>query len=219
MKQANATIGNGIYTAADAARILNIPYSKAVYWFRDYAKNKLSKSTNFKYHFEVKDCIAVNFLSLIEMNVFYTLKEHGIKTKVILKAHASMSKALKSPYPFATRNLYIDGGKILFGEIDDLTLADPTLQKIIAKFVAPLINKISFNKEGIATKYYPFGEKKSIVVNPKNQFGQPVIEGTNILAATIISLHKGGESNKSIAKLYNISLKNVKDAIGFLQAA
>lgn len=219
MNQAKATIGEGIYTAADASRILKIPYSKAVYWFRDYAKVKLSKSTNFKYHFEVRDCIAVNFLSLIEMNVFYTLKEHGVKTKAILAAHASMSLALKSPYPFATKKLYVDGGAILFGELDELTHADATLQTVISKFIAPLVKRISFNKAGIATKFYPLGEKKSIVINPENQFGQPIIEGTNILAATILSLHKGGEKPASIAKLYNISTKNIRDAIKFSEAA
>jgi hypothetical protein len=54
-------IGGGIYTAADAARILKVPYPKANYWFKYYAKEKLASSGNFRYHFQVRDVVAVNF--------------------------------------------------------------------------------------------------------------------------------------------------------------
>jgi uncharacterized protein (DUF433 family) len=46
-----------------------------------------------------------------------------------------------------------------------------------------------------------------------HQFGQPVIEKTNILAETIYDLHKAGESKQLLSRLYNISVKEVNDAV------
>ena len=221
MKGVSASIGHGIFTAADASRILKIPYPKANYWFKYYAKQKLSLTAEYIYHFPVRDVIAVNFLTLIEMYVFYTLKEKGIKTSKIIKAHTAMSKFLGTPYPFAKEDIYINSNKktLLFGNDDQLITADEHLQSVIVQVLKLFISKVQFDDDRIANKFYPLGKGKTIVVNPENQFGQPIIEGTNILTETIYNLSVGGDSHDFIAKLYDISLKNVEDAIEFAKAA
>jgi len=212
-------IGSGIYTAADAARILKIPYPKANYWFRYYIKNKLSEQIGYQYYFEIKDITAVSFLSLIEMYVFYTLKEKGMNTNKIMDSHFHMSDFLKTPYPFASKNLYTDGKCLLFEIENNLISADKARQIKIRQVLEPFFKKIEFSEQGLARKFYPLGRKHTIVVNPENQFGQPIIDGTNILTSTIYSFHLGGESIKSIRNLYNVSTKNILDAIAFSKAA
>lgn len=212
-------IGQGIYTAADAARILKIPYPKAKYWFRNYARNRFIDA-DCSYHFEVNDLVVVNFFALIEMYVFYTLKEKGITTSKILTAHRIMSDFLDTPYPFAKEDMYINNKSLLFGnENRELITADKRLQTVIINVLKPFVSKVQFNDDRLAHKFYPLGKQKTIVVNPENQFGQPIIEGTNILPETIQNLRKGGESMSSIAKLYNINVKQVKHAIEFATAA
>jgi len=212
------SFGQGIYTAADAARILKVPYSKANYWFRYYAKHKFATS-DFKYHFHVRDIVAVNFLTLIEMYVFYTLKEKGVKTNDIMEAHSVMADFLKTPYPFAKEDIYLNNKALLFSHKDLLISADKKLQTVIVQILKPFLSKIQFNDDRMANRFYPMGKKKTIVVNPENQFGQPVIEGTNILAQTVFLLSEAGESKKSIAKLYDLNIKQVSDAIEFSNAA
>lgn len=219
MEKAVGNIGQGIYTAADAARILNIPYSKANYWFNHYAKYRLSLGKNYIYHFEVRNVIAVNFLTLIEMYVFYTLKEKGVKTRKIVDAHAVMARYLNTPYPFAKEDIYVNDKSLLFGSDEYLITADIHLQTVIVDVLKKFISKVQFNDDRIAKKYYPLGKKRSVVVNPENQFGQPIIEGTNILTETIYSLSKGGDPPEFIAKLYDISIDQVQDAIEFANAA
>lgn len=211
-------IGSGIYTAADASRILKIPYTKAKYWFKHYAKQKFPSASNYTYHFNVKDISAVNFLTLVEMYVFYTLKEKGIGTNKIMEAHTVMASFLNTPYPFAKEDIYVDSKSLLFGRDDQLITADRNLQTVIVQVLKPFIKKISFSDDRLARKFYPLGKRRSIVVNPENQFGQPIIEGTNILVETVYSLSRGGESKQLIAKLYDISIRNVEDAIEFASA-
>lgn len=210
-----AKLGEGIYTAADAARILNIPYRKSRHWFDYHVKYKLFDTIGHRYHFELRDTVAVNFLTLIEMVVFYSLKDRKVKTKKIIEAHSVMSEYLNTPYPFAKEDVYSLGGVLLFENLSNLVVADKTLQITIPNFLEPLAQKIEFGHDKLATRYYPLGKNKTIVVNPENQFGRPRIDGTNILPETIYDLHLGGDSKKFIAELYNISVRNVDDAIEF----
>jgi uncharacterized protein (DUF433 family) len=219
MNNSTSIIGGGIYTAADASRILKVNYTKTKYWFNYYAKHKFSSATHHNYHFKIKDSVVVNFLTLIEMVVFYTLKEKGIATKKITNAHTVMSEFLNSPHPFAMQDIYINGKSILFGDNDQLLTADVRLQSVLIQVLRPFISKIAFDEDRLARKFYPLGKKKSVVVNPLHQFGQPVIEGTNILTQTVFNLLSAGESKRSIAKLYDLSISQINDAIQFTEAA
>jgi len=219
MNEEISRISEGIYTAADISRIFKIPYPKVKYWFRYYIRNKLFHTIGYRYYFPIKDTIAVNFLSLIEMYVFYKLKERDIKTSNIIKMHTRMSKYLNTPYPFALQDFYISGKTIYFGQIDSLIEASDTYQAFIPSFINQFIEKITFDDKRLARKFYPLGKNKSVVLNPENQCGQPIIDGTNILTATLFEYYRGNESIETIAKLFELSEENVKDAIEFHQVA
>ncbi|MEJ7676896.1 MAG: DUF433 domain-containing protein [Segetibacter sp.] len=53
------------------------------------------------------------------------------------------------------------------------------------------------------------------MVDPHHQFGQLVIQRTNINAATIFSMYQSGESTSTIVILYDITEEQVNDAILF----
>jgi uncharacterized protein (DUF433 family) len=219
MNEEIAKIGEGIFTAPDISRIFKIPYPKAKYWFKYYIRNKLFDTIGYRYFFPIKDTIAINFLSLIEMYVFYTFKEKNIKTHNIIRVHTELAKYLKTPYPFASEEFYIYGGKVFFGQFDSLKEALDIDQRFISDFIAPFIEKIKFDDRRLASKFYPLGRNRSVVINPENQFGQPTIDGTNILTATLFEYYLGNESIKSIANLFDLSIENVQDAIEFHQVA
>ena len=222
MEQETLRLGTGIYTAPEVAKILKLPKAKVGYWFRRYVKDRLEQITDFKYYFDLgNNRAAVNFFSLIEIYVFYQLKERGVSTQRILRAHKAIADAVSTPYPFAHSNLLVSGGKVLFNFKDEPSIisADKKLQYSIKDVILPFCKKIDFGDDDIAIKYYPLGKRHSVVVNPRNQFGEPTIEGTNILADTIYEMHLGGDSVDFIAKLYNISATQVKDAIEYANVA
>lgn len=219
MNEEIAKIGEGIYTAADISRIFKIPYPKIKYWFRYYIRNKLFHTIGYRYYFPIKDTIAVNFLTLIEMYVFYTLKEKGIKMSDIIKIHTQMSKYLHTPYPFASQEFYISGKQVYFEQDNILIEASDTYQEFIPSFVNQFVERIKFDDKRLARKFYPLGKDKSVVLNPENQCGQPTIDGTNILTATLFEYYKGKESIETIARLFDLSVENVRDAIEFHRAA
>lgn len=218
MNTAIAKIGTGIYTAPDAAKILRIPYEKSKYWFNYYAKNKLFDSIGYRYYFDIKDTIAIDFLTLIEMYVFYSLKDTiKMKTSDIIKYHKILSKDLRTPYPFANCEIYASKKTLIYESHKIFKIANDINQTFIKDFMIPFYKKITFSEENLAHKFYPLGKEKSVVVNPNNQFGKPVIEGTNIVIETLYDYYLGGDSVDFIAELYGITIENVKDAIIFFQ--
>jgi len=220
MDTAIAELGTGIYTSYDASKILKIPPRKAWYWFSYYVKYRLFESIGYQYHFDTKDTTAVDFLTLIEMYIFYILKDNiNMSSRNIVRYHKILSDELDTPHPFACSNLYAAKASLIFEKQNRLTKADDIQQTFIEDFVLPFYHKISFGGDDIASKYHPLGKDRSVVVDPKHQFGRPTIEGTNIRTETLSDLYLGGDNIDFIARLYKITESSVKDAIEFSKAA
>ncbi len=201
-------INEGIYSTKDIADILDIPYHQVRQVMGGFWQN---------YTFGESRGKAVNFLTLIEFYTYNKLRELGIKPIVIKKAHSEIGKHLNTEYPFARDIIRTDGKGIWYDLLELLINADGTQQINIAPLVKPFLSKIEFNKENLAERYFPLNNSKRIVVDPKYQFGQPVITGTRIKAEIISDFYKAGESLNLICRLYDLSKEQVKDAISYYQ--
>ena len=214
-----AEIGNGIYTLPDLASILNLEYHKVQRLVNEYWDKRLANNFSKKYSWSLGKNKAVSFHTLVEFYIFYQLKESGVSTQRILKAHKDLSEMFKTPFPFAKSEILNGinsfGKKIVFelthGDIIDL---DSTKQ-LNLKFIKSFMKKLDFDNNNLAERLYPLGKENSVIVDPKHQFGQPTINGTNLFPETIYNLHINKESKKFIAYSYEISIKQVSDAIEY----
>jgi uncharacterized protein (DUF433 family) len=209
-------LGNGFYTVPDLALILQLPKKKVRRWLDDFFNQRLGKVYDGSYSWGQGRNKATNFLTLIEFYVFYQLREHEVSTFKILEAHLNMSRELKTAYPFASYKLLVDGKEILYAlEEDTWVHANKSNQIVIKEIIEGFFKKIDFSDTHLAQRFWPLGKEHEIVVDPHHQFGQPVIQGTNINAATIFSMYQSGESSSTISLLYDITTKQVNDAILF----
>jgi len=212
--KAKQKIGAGIYTIPDIAFLLRLPRAKVNRWLNDFWDTRLANKYNSKYSWGEGRDKATTFFTLIEFYVFYQLRELNVSSKAILMAHEEMALQLKTAYPFASAKLLTDGKHILYGLADGTTVkADKTRQIALKEIIESFCKKIDFSESNLAEKYYPLGKTRNIVVDPHHQFGQPVINHTNILAETIYSLHKAGETNNFLSRLYNLPINEVEAAI------
>lgn len=210
----HSKLGEGIYSIADIAFLLHLPKQKVRRWLNDFWNSRLAEKYKQAYSWGEGRAQATNFYTLIEFYVFYTLRESGVSQNKIFEAHEEMAKQLKTVYPFASAKLLTDGKSILYTMEDGTTLnADKTRQIALRQIIEAFCKKIEFSGNNLAQKYYPLGKNKPIVVDPHHQFGQPVIEKTNLLAETIYNMYGAGESEEFISRLYNISLNEVSAAI------
>ena len=176
------------------------------------------------YSFGIKGNRFINFKTLIEFYTFYHLKESGLSSQRIKKIHDDLSIELNTIYPFASK-IYIE--KVKDGTSDKLVAkrkvyyeigqsfiqANKKRQQDIKLFLTPFFNKIEFNNVDVAERYFPLENSKTVVIDPKFQFGQPTITGTRIKAELIHEFFEGGESKENICKIYHLQIGQVEDAI------
>ncbi len=199
-------LGEGVFLPMDVAQILNLPYPKVYHWIRDFWGN---------YTFGEKRNKAVNFHTLIEFYIYYQLRLRNISPQKIKAAHKTIAQDLKTAFPFAHSEISTIGKDIWYERLGVILKADGSYQLNIQEFIKPFLKKIEFDKNNVAKRYFPLEKSKEIVVDPSHQFGLPTITGTNIQAKAILNLYKSGEQIESIRGLYDLTERQVKDAILF----
>lgn len=209
-------VGTGIYTLPDIAHILHLPTAKVRRWMHEYWQLHFSSTTESEFSYGSGRELVTNFLTLIEFFTFFQLRQEGVSAQKIVKAHQILAKTFRTKYPFAKSNLFTDGEQVLFnGDAGNIIQADETLQINIKEAIEPFCRKVDFSEDDIVKRFYPMGKNHSIVIDPRRQFGQPVIGDTSILAETVYNLHRGGESIKTITSLYKLTAGQVNDVINY----
>lgn len=218
----NLKIGNGIYMIPDISRILRLPYHKVNSWVNKYWDGELGIEYQNEYSWVVDNSKAVSFHTLIEFYVLFMLAESGVKTRQVLNAHKELSAYSNTFFPFAQKNILenikTDGKRIFFNLNGNILSLDGTKQFNL-NFIEMFFKNLDFDEELLASRFWPLGKDKNIIIDPKRQFGHPVVGFTNIYPETLYSLYKSGEPIEFIAFTYEIDIQKVKDAIDFCIAA
>jgi len=210
-------LGEGIYLIKDVAKILRLDYAHVRRWINGYWTGALQFDCD--YTFGEDGNKAINFLSLIEFYTFFKLRQKGLSTQELRELHQGLSIQCKHPYPFAiARDFYVDKGKkknfVYYDFLQSLIKHDKKKQFSLS-FVTDFIEKVEFDDNNIAKRFFPLEDSKNVVVDPKLQFGQPVITGTTIKTQAIYNLFKAGEPVSNICILYDICEEKALDAIKF----
>jgi uncharacterized protein (DUF433 family) len=214
-------LGTGIYTVLDISKLLNLPQSKVRRYLNQYWDERLGKKLfGQTYSWSVGNNVkAVNFYTLIELYTCFHLQEMGVTIRQILRSREAIAKDLNVPYPFASAKLLTYGNKIWYEFKDCIVNADGSRQTDFVEFIRDFASKIEFNSNKIAGRFWPAGKLSSVVVDPHHQFGQPIIQGTNINTEVIFSMYESGEPLSAIGILYDITEKEIKDVIRFYNKA
>lgn len=208
----SAQFGERIYSPNEVAEILKLPYSKVKYLIRGYWSSAAFGKTRKR---------TINFLGLIEFYFYYFLRDQQKWTpQAIKKLHTQLSHDFDTSYPFASlkikphkRNQKDDKMEAWVEHQDFLLQADGKLQPSFKEFIEPFLGQIEFGDDLLAKRFYPLKQSKSIVVDPKKQFGKPIINGKGVRTEVIYKFYMGGESMESICKLYDLKLEQVESAI------
>jgi len=212
-------LGAGIYTIPDIALVLSIPYRKALKWINKFWNEKLGAEYNLLYTWEVDLTKAVNFHTLVELFTFYQLSTAGVSTHELLKVHSILSKQFNTCFPFANKliveALRTDGRKIDFEQKDGSIYSVDAAHQFKLDFVKDFYKNLDFDSDSLAIRLWPLGKEHHVVCDPEHQFGQPVIEGTNIQTEVLYNLYLAKEPINFIAKVYEILPSQVESAIEF----
>ncbi|MGY5851866.1 DUF433 domain-containing protein [Salegentibacter sp. F14] len=213
-----ARLGEGVFTSSDVATILKIHKNRARYLINQYLDNKFRNQQSFKYKIETEGGYSINFLGLIELFVFERLRTLNVSAKKVIKFHDYLAGVFGSPYPFAVTDFLVSGRDLYFKLDEDWVSGDEKLQIGLKDIVEFLGDKIEYDK-GVASKYYPLGKDRTIVVDPEYRFGQPVLNSTNLMVENLYDLYLAENRDLNyVAELYDLTEQQMKDVIDFMAA-
>lgn len=215
-------LGLGIYTTAEIAQILRLPYYKVNRWIDKYSDGELGQEFEQRYSWKTDNSKAVSFHTLVEFYVMMQLTEAGVKTRKVLEAHKELSQIFNTNFPFALKEV-LDGintdGKRIFFNVDNATITLDGTKQFNLEFIRVFFKKLEFDGNNLASKLWPLGKEKSVLIDPTRKFGHPVLELKNIYPETIYGHFKAGDPIEYISYVYELTEKEVHDAIEFIAAA
>lgn len=164
--------------------------------------------------------IVLSFSNLIEAFVLASMRRvHGVSMQKVRKALRFVGKQLGYERPLIHARFRTDGVRLFVQHADRLLDVSAQGQGVLRAVLDESLERIDWEGD-FAARLYPWvrageraGQPKSIVVDPRRGFGQPVITGTGIEARVVAGRYRAGESVLALVDDYGVSLEQVEDAI------
>lgn len=207
-------IGMGIYTYAEASRLLDMPVDMLRRWDKGYER----------WHGDAKRAIEgvidspenpygiISFLRLIELRSVKRFRDAGVRLQNIRQVHTKLRSELGTPYPFATDRFATDGQAI----IDKEKMLDVAKQQKVFAFVREMFKQLDVSEDGLAERWHPLGKDHLIVLDPARSFGAPIEQRSGIRTEILYrAFIAEGENAEAVASWYEVSEEGVLEAVSY----
>jgi uncharacterized protein (DUF433 family)/DNA-binding transcriptional MerR regulator len=218
-------IGKGIYSLPEVHKITGISLNKIIRWTNGYTyENNDRKYVNlpvYKKEFDfVRTKNVLSFLDLIELLFINSFEKYGFSLQNIRKAAEIASKKLNTVHPFAKKCFFTDGKTILIRiaeedgnfELLDLLKKQYQMEPLVSSI---LTESLEFDQYDLAEKWWPAGRQSKIVIDPKRNFGKPIIDDKNIRIDTIFDIYNRNGNIKEIMEWYELDEQTINEAVQF----
>jgi len=212
---ANDMMETPIYGLTEAAQYLRVPYNTLRYW--------LLGGRSVPPLISPVEPARLSFSNLLECYTLSSMRAiYDVRIPKVRRALGTLAKYVNHKHPlieqvFQTnrRDLFIEH----LGEIINLSKGG---QLEIRGMMDLYLERVECDPKGFR-KLYPFvmqpkrDEPKLILINPAVGFGKPVIAGTGISTAVVVSRFNARESIGDLASEYGVTPQQIEEAIRWEQ--
>ncbi|WP_437733094.1 DUF433 domain-containing protein [Sorangium sp. So ce1335] len=164
--------------------------------------------------------LSLSFSNLIEAFVLASMRRvHGVSMVRVRRALGYVGNKLGYARPLIHARFRTDGANLFVQEADRLLNVSAEGQAVLRKVLDASLARIDWDGD-LAVRLYPWvrstgsgSQPKTIVVDPRRGFGQPVITGTGIEARIVTERYRAGESVLLLANDYGVDVEEIEDAI------
>jgi uncharacterized protein (DUF433 family) len=220
MENGSDWLGIGVYTAAEASRLLNLPMATVRRWLGGYRSGARDYAPLWTPQLpKVDDQLGLGFLDLMQLRVVARIvAETGISLQKLRRALVLARDLVQHAHPFTTAQFRTDG-RSLFVEIGRET-DTPQLYDVLGRqygfhqIIEPSFRDVDLEIE--ITRWWPLGKQRSVVVDPQRSFGAPIGSGSGIpTAALALAADRHGSSREAARWYPPTTEREVRDAIAF----
>lgn len=221
MKQDLSLLGLGLYSPTEAAVLTHIPAQRIRRWLcghqigdKDYPALWHSQLEKFDI-----EQLCLSFLDLVQLRVADAFIGAGLSAQKVRRAIELGSEIVSSDYPFANARFRTDGKTLILQVLDDD--GDEKLidlfkhgQYLMQKVIEPSLKNLEFDGD-VATRWWPLGRAKGVVIDPKRQFGQPIDDATGVPTSVLAQAAQTEGSPAIAAKRFMVPVASVHRAVAF----
>lgn len=217
----NSSLGVGVYSVPEAARMIGMSNQSLYRWLRGYewkdreGHDRKSHPLWKPQHQISEDGVFLGFRDLVEARVVNALVSRGVSLQTVRICLSRAQEIIGSKHPLSTK-LFKTDGKGIFLEITE-GVEEPELinlktrQGVFNTVVAPSLSGLEFDEQ--AARRWLLNNRKTVVADPLKAFGQPVVDEYGITTSALFNAVKAEGSVELVAELYEIKKSAVQDAI------
>lgn len=205
----------GVYSPRQAARLIGARTQDVLRWTRGSGPTAPIWNAYFQ---GIDDATDLSFLDLIEVRVVRALRLAGASLQSIRYAMDLAEREYGISRPLASQRFAVSGSEILMdavegdGNLVSLSPKRPT-QKVFKQIVEQSLRDVEYEDE-VAARWRP-DWVDGIVLDPKRQFGSPILDEFGVSTETIANEYSNGLSANEISVLYELPIRLVRSAKKF----
>jgi len=220
-----AVFGVGSYTARDAGRLIGTTPRNISRWMKGYTyrRNDVRHRVDplWMPQWPVDDHqLAIGFRDLIELRFVKAFLDSGLGLLTIRHCLDRARECVQDDYPFSTRRFRTDGRTIFLESMDRLSDGSSELidlkknQFAFKQIIERTFRDLDIDDDAVV-RWRPYRGKPSIVIDPQRAFGQPIAADFGVPTVALAGATEAEGSPDRVARLYDVPLSIVRDAVRF----
>lgn len=215
------------YPIAEAARYLGLAPATLRSWVkgRDYPTRKGAGRFTPLIRLPEPRQPLLSFNNLVEAHVLKSLRrDHSVSLGAVRQALDYAQRSCHVPRLLLSPELRANAGQLFLDRYGALLSLTPSGQYALRKVLESYLQRVVWDRT-LPRRLYPFvrGDSadapRDIVIDPELAFGRPVVERRGISTAAIVQRFDAGETADVIAADYELSPKEVEEAVLYERAA
>lgn len=209
-----------LYTAAEAARAVDVPATTFARWARPgpgAAVSSLPVSASGE--------PSIPFIGLAEGMVLAAIRRAGVPLQRIRPALEVLTATIGVEHALASRSLYTDGADVLFdyagraGDHDAAPVRDLVVvrksQRVFADVIEQYLRRIEYDpNDGYARLIrLPAYERAEVVADPERSWGQPIFTRGGARVSDVLERFWGGEDLGTVSEEFGVPVAELEDVL------
>lgn len=216
------------YPLAEAARYLKLPVATLRSWVsgRSYPTSAGVGRFQPLIHPPRRKPPVLSFSNLIEAHVLRALRtDHGVSLRAVRQALSYAEGSLSVDRLLLRRELCTEGGNLFLERYGQLVSLSASGQLAMRKLFEQHLERVVWEVREFPVRLYPFlaseglTPDRPIAIDPQIAFGRPIVVRRGVTTHVIAERIDAGEAVVDLAADYDLSPKEIEEAVLYERAA
>jgi uncharacterized protein (DUF433 family) len=219
-----------LYSVFDASRYLQIPENTLRSWVAGRAyplRSGVSRRSEPVIELADPERSRLSFNNLAEAHVLDALRrQYQVELPQIRRAVSYLREQFRTPHPLVHHQMLTDRKHVFIEAtgLEDLINASKHGQLAMRDLIGLHLQRVEWDKDGFVARLYPFtrsrrtpageaSQPRVVTMDPRVEFGRPVLKLSAVPTAVIADRYKAGESIADLAEDYGEEPLNIEEAV------